>query len=138
MTKTNYKFYKDHKFMVVDDDDRLRTQAIGVLCDIGFSKAAITPAVDGKDALKKLDQQIDIEFFVIDLVMPNMNGLELLNELKTNPKYEKYKNIPKLVLSSESDANIILNAVESGANSYLNKPCEAYMLAKKLFECVSK
>ena len=64
-----------------------------------------------------------------------MNGIDFLNELKNIPEHV---NTPKLVLSSESDSNIILNAVAAGANSYLNKPCEKTMLAKKLYECISK
>lgn len=131
--KTNYKFYKDHKFLVVDDDKRLRDQAIGVLVELGFNRDAILSAEDGKKALDIVKSGEKIEFFVVDLVMPNMNGIDFLNELK---KIEAYKSIPKLVLSSESDSNIILNAVAAGANSYLNKPCEKYTLAKKLFECV--
>ena len=67
--------------------------------------------------------------------MPEMNGIDFMNELKKVPEHVK---TPKLVLSSESDSNIILNAVAAGANSYLNKPCEKMTLAKKLFECVSK
>ncbi len=133
--KTNYKFFKDHKFMVIDDDDRLRNQAIGVLVELGFDKESILSASDGQKALDIVNSGANIEFFVIDLVMPNMNGIDLLTELSKN---EKHKNTPKLVLSSESDSNIILNAVAAGANSYLNKPCEKFTMAKKLFECVSK
>lgn len=133
---TNYKFYKDHRFLVVDDDERLRDQAIGVLVELGFSRESIKSAEDGKKALQLLENpEIEIEFFIIDLVMPVMNGIDLLTELSA---HEKYKSTPKLVLSSEIDSNIILNAVSAGANSYLNKPCEKLSLAKKLFECVSK
>ncbi|MBT4791279.1 MAG: response regulator [Halobacteriovoraceae bacterium] len=134
--KTNYKFYKDHRFLVVDDDQRLRDQAIGVLIELGFIKENILSAENGEEAFKLVkDDQNKIEFFVIDLVMPIMNGIDLLKALST---LEHHKNTPKLVLSSESDANIILNAVAAGANSYLNKPCEKFTMAKKLFECVSK
>lgn len=134
--KTNYKFYKDHRFLVVDDDPRLRDHAVSVLVDIGFSKDAILTADSGKHAIEVLKQPgVDVEFFVIDLVMPEMNGIELLKILSKN---KKYQSTPKLVLSSEIDSNIILNAVSAGANSYLNKPCEKLSLAKKLFECVSK
>lgn len=133
---TNYKFYKDHRFLVVDDDERLREQAIGTLVELGFHLESIKSAENGDKALKLLESsKEDIEFFVIDLVMPVMNGIDLLTALSRN---EKYKNTPKLVLSSEIDSNIILNAVAAGANSYLNKPCEKVSLAKKLFECISK
>jgi CheY-like chemotaxis protein len=133
--KTNYKFYKDHRFLVIDDDERLRDQAIGVLVDLGFLREHIQSAENGIKALKLLATlKEEIEFFIIDLVMPEMNGIDFLGELS---KIEKYQNSPKLVLSSEIDSNIILNAVSAGANSYLNKPCEKMSLAKKLFECIS-
>ena len=133
---TNYKFYKDHRFLVIDDDQRLREQAIGVLIELGFSNTHIHSAENGVAALALLEKlEHDIEFFIIDLVMPQMNGIDFLSNLN---KIEKYKNSPKLVLSSEIDSNIILNAVSAGAQSYLNKPCERVSLAKKLFECVSK
>ncbi len=133
--KTNYKFYKDHKFLIVDDDDRLREQAIGVLVDLGFDPKAMLSAENGKKALEIVQSGKEVEFFIVDLVMPEMNGIDFL---KAVSKLENHKNTPKLVLSSESDSNIILNAVAAGANSYLNKPCEKFMLAKKLFECVSE
>ena len=133
--KTNYKFYKDHKFLVIDDDDRLRDQAIGVLVELGFERKSIASAANGMEALKMVKSGAEVEFFIIDLVMPEMNGIDFMNELKNVPEHVK---TPKLVLSSESDSNIILNAVAAGANSYLNKPCEKMTLAKKLFECVSK
>ena len=132
---TNYKFYKDHKFLVVDDDPRLRDQAIGVLVELGFNRDHILSAENGVKALEVVKSGTPIEFFVVDLVMPEMNGIDFLNELKKIPEHV---NTPKLVLSSESDSNIILNAVAAGANSYLNKPCEKTMLAKKLYECISK
>lgn len=134
--KTNYKFYKDHRFLVVDDDERLREQAIGVLVSLGFNRNCIKSAENGKHALDIIsNDDVDIEFFVVDLVMPEMNGIDFITELSKN---QKYANTPKLVLSSEVDSNIILNAIAAGANSYLNKPCEKISMAKKLFECVSK
>ena len=133
--KTNYKFYKDHKFLIVDDDDRLREQAIGVLVDLGFDRKSMLSANNGLKALEIAKSGKEIEFFIVDLVMPEMNGIDFLKEVS---KIDKFKNTPKLVLSSESDSNIILNAVAAGANSYLNKPCEKFLLAKKLYECVSE
>ena len=133
--KTNYKFYKDLKIMVVDDDDRLREQAIGVLVELGFDRSSIYGAIHGLDALAQLKAGKKVELFVIDLVMPEMNGIELMKALGGTPEYAE---TPKLVLSSESDSNIILNAVAAGANSYLNKPCEKFLMAKKMLECVSK
>lgn len=132
---TNYKFYKDHRFLVIDDDPTLREQAISVLLELGFNRKNIKSAENGKKALQLIKNlSDDIEFFIVDLVMPEMNGIDFLGELS---KIDKYKNSPKLVLSSEIDSNIILNAVAAGAKSYLNKPCEKITLAKKLFECVS-
>lgn len=136
MTKTNYKFYKDLRILVVDDDDRLRQQAMNVLIELGFSESCIIGAENGQAALEICQKpDSDIELFVVDLVMPIMNGIDFITELS---KTDKYKMTPKLVLSSESDSNIILNAIQAGANGYLNKPCEKFTMAKKLFECVSK
>ena len=133
--KTNYKFFKDLKILVVDDDDRLRKQAMGVLVELGFEPANIMSAENGQKALDIVSSGAVVEFFVVDLVMPVMNGIDFLTALS---QLETHKNTPKLVLSSENDSNIILNAVAAGANSYLNKPCEKFMMAKKMLECVSK
>jgi len=132
--KTNFKFYKDLRFLVIDDDDFLRTQAVDVLVSLGFDINSILTAENGQKALE-IASANDIEFFVVDLVMPIMNGIDFLNEIN---KVEKYKTVPKLVLSSESDYNIIITAVKAGANSYLNKPCEKLPMAKKLFDCLKK
>ncbi len=134
--KTNYIFYKDHRFLVIDDDARLREQAISVLLDLGFARENIKEAENGKMALELINSgNFDPEFFIIDLVMPVMNGLDFIKELM---KIEKFIPVPKLVLSSENDSNIILNAINAGANNYANKPCEKFILAKKLFECVTQ
>ncbi len=133
---TNYKFFEDHKILVVDDNPQMRDMASKALVELGFNADTITLAEDGKKALELANSsEQDFEFFIIDLVMPEMNGIDLIKELM---KIEKYQKTPKLVLSSEADSNIILNAIAAGANNYMNKPVEKVTLANKMFEATSK
>lgn len=130
---TNFKFYKDLYFLVIDDDPRFRAYVMATLTELGFEKACIQTAVHGQDALNQIkNTERKFEFFIIDLVMPEMTGLEFLAELKSFPEYDE---TPKLILSTEADSNIILSAIEAGANNYVTKPCEKSVLARKMYEC---
>ena len=81
----------------------------------------IISAEDGVIALEKLSQN-EIDLVITDLNMPNMDGLELIKNIRENPKY---KELPIIVLSSLSNDLDINEGLKNGANSYLMKPFNA-------------
>lgn len=128
------KLYTDTRFLVVDDQDLYRNENLKKLGELGFDSSAIDTAVNGAEALEKVKKpDSNYEFFIVDLVMPVMNGLEFIENLR---KIEKYKSVPTLVVSGSFDRSIILEVTKAGATSFLVKPVtDATLMAKKLVEC---
>ena len=84
---------------------------------IGLS--CILTAVDGLDALEKLNTAGDLKMIFSDYEMPNMNGLQFLERVKRNEAYQK---TPFIMLTSVDKPDTIERAKELGATSYMIKP----------------
>lgn len=128
-----FQLYTDTKFLVIDDQEEIRKDLISKLIELGFDESNIFQAQDGIEAIKQAKANNDFEFFVTDMVMPNKNGLEFIQEVRQIPHY---KFTPIMVLSSETDFTIIKPAISSGANNYVIKPMTAEILAQKLITSV--
>lgn len=101
--------------LLVDDE-----AAIGLIIQIQFDKDyEITILKNGLDAIKWLLAGNLPDLIVLDLNMPEMNGLEFLKEVR---KYSFFKKIPMIVLSGEDSSSKRIEAFRSGANDYLTKP----------------
>ncbi len=116
----------DLRFLVVDDFSTMRRIVRSLLKESGY--ADVEEAEDGVIALKKL-RSSTIDFVVCDINMPNMNGFELLNEVK---KDEKLKHIPILMVTAEARKEDILLAAKSGAAGYIVKPFTKVTLDEKI------
>jgi PAS domain S-box-containing protein len=82
-----------------------------------FNKLSIDVATNGKDGLAKA-RTIKPRLILLDVMMPNMNGIEVLKELK---KDETTKHIPVIMLSSLGEEAVIVSAKEAGAEDYIIK-----------------
>jgi len=80
----------------------------------------IVEAENGKVALDKLGSTA-ADCIILDINMPEMNGLEFLAARKTNPKIAK---IPVIVLTTQSEDSLQKEAMALGANAFLGKPFE--------------
>lgn len=78
----------------------------------------VVTASDGVEGLEKLSGG-DFDLIILDLMMPRMNGLEVLKEVKSDPRYS---NIPVIILTSEKSEQDRETALKLGAINYLNKP----------------
>ena len=78
----------------------------------------IEEAHSGFEALKVLPRQ-SFDIILVDINMPDINGLELLNFIKTN---EHYKTIPVIIISTESSEEDRKKGISLGAAGYLTKP----------------
>lgn len=107
--------------LVVDDDAMYRTLLTISLEERGY---AVDQAENGKQAWDMIcTAPYDLIF--LDLVMPEMNGFELLELIKTNNKTD---HIPVIVVSADDDMGSIVRCIEKGAADYLNKPFEPAIL----------
>jgi two-component system chemotaxis response regulator CheY len=114
------------RFLVVDDFSTMRRIVRNLLKESGFAEA--DEAEDGVVALHKL-RNSNFDFVVSDINMPNMNGFQLLKEIKSD---EKLKHIPVLMVTAEARKEDIVLAAQSGAAGYIVKPFTKAVLEDKV------
>lgn len=107
------------RVLVVDDEDALRRAIIGWLKFGGFDPVE---AADGLQAVRLLEGGT-FEAVVTDVVMPGMNGIELLRAVR-----ERDLDLPVLVMSGAPDTDSAAEAVRYGAAEYIIKPFELSVL----------
>lgn len=120
------------RFLVVDDFSTMRRIVRNLLKESGFSEA--DEAEDGVVALQKL-RASNFDFVVSDINMPNMNGFQLLAEIK---KDDKLKHIPVLMVTAEARKEDIVLAAQQGAAGYIVKPFTKATLEEKLIHILKK
>jgi CheY-like chemotaxis protein/anti-sigma regulatory factor (Ser/Thr protein kinase) len=107
------------RVLVVDDNDHLREVICELLELAGF---AVDSAPDGSVALERLDKE-EFDLMLLDVWMPEMNGLELLGRLRARPAH------PKVIMLTADDApDTVLRAVRDQAYQYLAKPFDPKIL----------
>ncbi len=114
-------------FLVVDDFESIRRVVIKNLNAMGHQ--AIFQASNGQTALRALEQHPEIDFVITDWNMPLMSGIELLREIRGNPKY---KALPVLMITAEIARSQVQEAVTAGVSGFLVKPFSAGSLKSKL------
>lgn len=113
------------KFLIVDDSATMRRIVINSLQRIGYDDCV--EAGDGVEALERFGPEID--FVITDWNMPNMNGLELVRELRAR---EDGKTVPVLMVTTRSVREDILAAAQAGVNNYVVKPFTPQVLKEKI------
>lgn len=101
--------------MTVDDSASVRQMVSFTLKNEGYE---VTEAIDGVDALAKLSQQ-SVDMVLTDLNMPNMDGIELIKQIRANPNF---KFIPIIFLTTESQQEKKQQGKQAGATGWIVKP----------------
>lgn len=101
--------------MIVDDAKSMRGLISMTLQSAGYE---VVEACDGQDALDKIGRH-NVNMVISDLNMPNMNGIELIKSLKQDPKY---KFLPIVMLTTESEDSKKKEGQMAGAKAWLVKP----------------
>ena len=123
------------KFLVVDDMATMRRIIRSLLEQLGYK--SIDEAEDGVEALKKLRSQ-NYDFVITDWNMPNMTGLELVQEIRKDPQL---KHLPVLMVTAEAKKENVIAAIKAGVNNYVVKPFTAETLKEKIekvWDAISK
>jgi DNA-binding response OmpR family regulator len=102
------------KILAAEDDKLISTSLCDALTAAGFEP---TPAYDGEEAVAKA-KEILPDLVLLDIMMPKLDGISVLWELKANPATAK---IPVVVLTNIGDVETISKIVEAGAVDYLLK-----------------
>ena len=101
------------KVLVVDDESRMRKLVRDFLVKSNFE---VLEAGDGEEALDIFYKDKDIALIILDVMMPDMNGFQVLQEIR------KKNNVPVLMLTAKSDEEDKVSGLRLGADDYLTKP----------------
>jgi two-component system chemotaxis response regulator CheY len=99
-----------------------------VLAQANLPLGKVLEAGDGQEAIAALKQQT-VGLILSDINMPNMDGLQLLGELKAN---DRWKHVPVLIISTEGSQTKVMEAVQLGACGFVRKPFTANQIKEKL------
>ncbi len=113
--------------LIVDDKWENRSVVASLLEPLGFG---IVEAVDGQEALAKMSQGT-VDLVITDIMMPVMNGYELLRSLRSSPDWQKLPLIASSASVSSADQQ---SCFDAGADAFMDKPVQA----EKLFRLLEK
>jgi two-component system, chemotaxis family, chemotaxis protein CheY len=106
------------KILIVDDSPTIRRMVAASLQSL--EHVFFEEASNGLEAIEKLARE-PINLMILDLNMPDMHGLEVLQFIRTHPQY---RGIPIIVLTTKFDAESRKAALERGASRFMTKPFE--------------
>jgi class 3 adenylate cyclase len=116
----------DAAILVVDDNEDNRYTLTRRLKRLGFND--LTEAVSGKQGLDHLARR-PFDLVLLDVMMPEMNGYEVLEHLKAD---EEQRHIPVIMISALSELESVVRCIELGAEDYLPKPFNSVLLAARI------
>jgi two-component system chemotaxis response regulator CheY len=117
--------------MLVDDSRTIRNIEKNVLKQLGHSE--ISEAGDGVEALALVAAQQMPDLFLVDWNMPNMDGLTLVKNLRT-----QNKQVPIIMVTTEAEKSRVVEAIKAGVNNYVVKPFTAETLGEKIQQTLTK
>jgi two-component system chemotaxis response regulator CheY len=115
------------KALIVDDSKTIRIILGRILKELGYE---VCEAANGIDALKVIEsEKANVNLVLADWNMPEMNGLDLLKQLRQDPELAQLKVI---MVTTETELDHMASALEAGANEYVMKPFTKDILKEKL------
>jgi two-component system sensor histidine kinase/response regulator len=118
--------------LVVDDSRTMRLGLIRALNGLGFRN--ITEATNGRHALEQVLAK-PFDLMLLDMEMPEMNGMEVLVALKTNPEL---CGLPVIVISGAEQMDSAVKCIEAGAEDFLPKPFNPTLLRARVTTSLEK
>ena len=112
--------------LVVDDIEDNRYTLTRRLSREGYTN--LTTAANGREALELL-QEKPIDLVLLDIMMPEMNGYEVLERLKADPDL---RHIPIIMISAVDEIESVIRCIELGAEDYLSKPFNPTLLRARV------
>jgi two-component system chemotaxis response regulator CheY len=102
------------KVLVVDDSKLMHK-----MYEVMLRQYPLVYALDGRQALDRLQEHADVDLVLLDINMPNMNGLEFLAQLRSDGARAE---LPVIIISTEGREEDTARGIEAGANAYIKKP----------------
>lgn len=121
-------FAPSTRILIVDDMLTMRKLVAKALKDLGFSE--LHEAKDGAQGWETISgASPGIDLVISDLNMPVLSGLEFLKKARQDPRFKK---LPFILLTDESEISQVSSAVQAGANGYIVKPFSMAALTSQL------
>ena len=128
MINLTNKVYSKYTVLVVEDEPTMLATINSILSRIGFRN--IHKTSNGMEALQKI-QFNKYDLIISDRNMPNMDGLELLKQIRASED-PKIQSVPFILITIESNTDSILAAKQAGINNYIVKPLSVGTLKQKI------
>ena len=115
------------RVLIIDDSRAMRKILGKIFRELGFE---IFEAGHGLEALERLKNMEIPNLILVDWNMPKMNGYEFVCCLRSN--HHEYDDVPLMMVTTETEMNQMIKAIEAGANEYLMKPFTKESIVDKL------
>lgn len=126
---TTFGVTKQSSILVVDDNEMNRDLLARHLERQGHT---ITIAENGRQALEALKRRA-FDLILLDVLMPEMNGYQVLQQLKSD---DAWRDIPVIMISALEEMDIMVRCIEMGADDYLAKPFNPVLLRARINSCL--
>lgn len=117
--------YKNSNILTIDDSKFVRGFLKNILESKGYGVVEASNAKEGLEALK----ENSIDLILLDLIMPGINGIKFLEEIKSNPEYF---DIPVIIISADQSRENYARVLKQGANDFIKKP---FIVEDVLLKC---
>lgn len=117
--------------LAVDDQELMRDLLERLLRVEGYN---VLTAASGASALSIVQEQ-PVDLVLLDMMMPGMSGIEVLQQLKANPAT---RDLPVIVISADSDIDRVVTCIHLGAEDYIVKPYNAVVLNARVSTSIEK
>ena len=118
------------KILIVDDSEMNRS----ILADMLGDEYEIVEAIDGAEAVARLNtDSTDISLMLLDIVMPNMDGFEVLAVMN---KRNWIQDIPVIMISAENTSSYIEHAYELGVTDFISRPFDGQIVHRRVINTI--
>lgn len=112
------------KVLVVDDSKLMHK-----MYEVMLRQYPLVYALDGRQALERLQEHADIDLVLLDINMPNMNGLEFLAQVRNDGVHG---DLAVIIISTEGREEDTQRGLEAGASAYIKKPFHSEDILEKI------
>ncbi len=114
------------KRILIAEDNKMHSELLKIIIQSSFD-ASILIAENGRDALDKIAEGYIFDLIIIDIMLPKINGLDVLKTIR-----KVYDKVPVLMISVLDDKEIINKSYAEGATDFLTKPIKNGLLKDKI------
>lgn len=126
------KYLHKKSVLLIDDEPEIKSLLSKYLSKSKIGENRIICASDGKEALSKIQNQ-EFGLIIVDILMPKMNGLQLIKEMKLKTQY---KDVPVIIMSGNIESESVKTAIALGINNILVKPFNYGLFIEKVSRAI--